>query len=56
MGAFSGEITQSKLFCLPSERGGGGAGVESTLKGKNLLFLAANYFLLKWAPLLRIDV
>ena len=36
-------VTLSKLFCLFSEKG-------STLKGKNLLPMGVNYFLLEWTP------
>ena len=36
----SGEVTQTKLLCIPSEKG-------STLKGKNLLLMGANSFLLE---------
>ena len=41
--AVSGKATLSKQFCLPSENG-------STLKGKNLLKLVANSFLLEKTP------
>ena len=40
MDTFSEEATPSKLFCIPSEKG-------STLKGKNLLPMGANSFLLE---------
>ena len=43
MDTLSGVATLSKLFCLPSEKG-------STLKGKNLLPLGANSFLLEYTP------
>ena len=36
----SGEVTPSKLFYLPSEK-------ESTVKGKNLIPVGANSFLLQ---------
>ena len=41
IGTFSREATLSKLFCLLFEKG-------STLKGKNLLPMGANSFLLEW--------
>ena len=43
MDTLSGEVTLSKVFCLPSEKG-------STLKGKNLLPVGANSFLLELIP------
>ena len=43
MDIFTGEVTLSKLFCLPSEKG-------SAVKAKNLLSLGANSFLLEQTP------